>query len=154
MLTHSIEQGKVLHFVESCSVVEVRVGWGRHVFFWRDPVNRISGVIQKDRLVRLGQANDAASDGKALALSITALAAITRVVLGLVDVIFSFVDDHGTADHTVGSAESHKRIPLSVLSLVIKSGLDLLDITYATLMNIISALSMIGTKGVENVANR
>ena len=63
--------------------------------------------------------------------------------LNFVVVIFSLVEDDSATDNRVGSAKHHKWVSELVLSLVVHAGLDLLEVSEASLEEISVMVSML-----------
>ena len=96
----------------------------------------------------LSKADNAARDFAAHALTVAAFAVGSLWVLSLVEVVLSLVDNQGAADDAVGAAEVGEEVSVLVLGLAVETGLDLLDITNASVVDVLVGVAAVGTEWV------
>jgi len=77
----------------------------------------------------LSESNDATCDGLTLAFSFTFFSNVGRCVFGLIEIVFSFINDEGTAKDGVDTPHGGEGISAFVLGVGIETSLDVLDIT-------------------------
>jgi hypothetical protein len=103
-------------------------------------------------LLTLGETDNAACNSVAHAFLEAALTVVCLWVLGLVEVILSFVEDHGASDNGVGSAEVGEEVSVLVLSVSVETALDVLEVTDASVVDVEMRVAVLGTEWVIDVA--
>lgn len=84
-----------------------------------------------------GESNDATGNGLTLAFSLTLFFVGGCFVFSLIEIVFSLVDDEGTAKDRVNTPHSGEGISASVLGILIETSLDMLDITDTASVDIV-----------------
>ena len=103
-------------------------------------------------LLTLGETDNTACNSFAHTFTETALAIVCLWVLGLVEIIFSLVKDHGASDNRVGSAEVDEEVSVLVLGAGVESGLEVLEVTDASVVDVEMRVTVLGAEGVIDVA--
>lgn len=115
--------------------------------------NEVLGHIFLGRALSLRKSDDTAGDTLAHTLAVAALAALDFTVLGDVVVVGSFIHDNGATDNRLGATQVSHTVSAIVLSLEVKSALELLDVSDAAIINVLVRLALRSVVGVENVTN-
>lgn len=86
-----------------------------------------------------GEANDTATDAFAVP--------VASILVGFTE------DDHSTADNALRAAELNKRVSdLVMLGIAFVVGLDLLDVSNTSVVDVLPSESCLGIEGVVNIA--
>ena len=104
-------------------------------------------------LLTLGEANDAACNSVAHTFLESALTIVCLFVLGLVEIVFSLVEDHGASDNGVRSAEVGEKVSVLVLSVSVETALDVLEVTDASVVDVEMRVTVLGTEWVIDVTS-
>ena len=88
-------------------------------------------------LLALGEPDNAARDAGTLTFSESALSVLRHRVLSLIVVILALVQNHGTSNDRVWSAQVRKQVSVLVLGVGVKAGLHLLKIANASVVDVL-----------------
>ena len=105
-------------------------------------------------LLALGEADNTACNSVAHTFTETALTIVCLWVFGLVEIVFSLVEDHGASDNGVGSAEVGEEVSVLVLGVSVEAALDVLEVTDASVVDVEMRVTVLGTEWVIDVAGR
>lgn len=105
-------------------------------------------------LLALGEADNTACNSVAHTFTETALTIVCLWVFGLVEIVFSLVEDHGASDNGVRSAEVGEEVSVLVLGVSVEAALDVLEITDASVVDVEMRVTVLGTEWVIDVASR